>query len=46
MGRLGLGGDKPLRKIGELSGGEVSYLHLYIPLRIFIRELKLLVLCQ
>lgn len=22
MGRLGLGGDKPLRKIAELSGGE------------------------
>jgi ATP-binding cassette subfamily F protein 3 len=22
MGRLGLGGDKPLRKVGELSGGK------------------------
>ena len=22
MGRLGLGGEKPLRKVGELSGGE------------------------
>ena len=23
MGRLGLGGDKPLRMVGELSGGKV-----------------------
>lgn len=22
MGRIGLGGEKPLRKVGELSGGE------------------------
>lgn len=25
MGRLGLGDDKPLRKVGELSGGEIVF---------------------
>lgn len=26
MGRLGLSGDKPLRKVGELSGGKLELL--------------------
>lgn len=33
MGRLGLGGEKPLRKVGELSGGKIRcipLLHKYL----------------
>ena len=26
MGRLGLGGEKPLRLVGELSGGKIDFL--------------------